>query len=943
MHFQFDPNQEYQLRAVEAVVDLFEGQPSDTGRSFELRGDEPPAMPNQLVLDERDILANLQQVQRHNNITPDDALRAIQADVAGEQVGFPNFSVEMETGTGKTYVYIRTMLELHRRYAMRKFIVVVPSVAVREGVLKTFRQTEEHFRSIFDNVVYRSYEYDSSSLSRVRQFAQSDAVEVMVMTIDSFNKSGNIIVRAMDQMQGQVPIDLIRAARPILILDEPQNYESETSKAALASLRPLFALRYSATHRVPYNVVYRLTPYQAYRQGLVKRIKVASVVAEGNEARPFVRLEAVNARGGSATAKLRVHRLSKNGTVAPATVTVKPGDSLEAKARRSDYAGFEVDTVDPVQGLVRFAPSDVELHMGEEIGTDKRAIFRAQIEETIETHLKTQERLRSQGVKVLSLFFIDRVDNYAGDEPMIRRLFDEVFDKLKAEYEPWRELPADEVQAAYFASKRRKGGEVELRDSSTGESQDDTAAYDLIMKDKEALLSFPDDGDDEETRRKKHVAFIFSHSALREGWDNPNVFQICTLNQSASEMRKRQEVGRGVRLARDQAGRQLSDERVNVLTVIANESYERYVATLQSEIAEEYQEEIEARYGKPIGDLTVAERAKIAQEYGEGILPPPPPPAKGPEARLRKERLLSPEFRELWDRIRHKTRYSVQVDTQRLLAEAVPAIDRATIEPPRVTVTEAVATVGEAGFEAAQTRAARTAATLTGRGPLPNLLELMVELMDRTVPRVRLTRATLLEVVRRTKQQRALVQNPHEFAGVAVAALKDRLLDQLVEGIKYEKDGAWWDMSRIEEEDLVELFSKHAEPAENALYDRIGCDSDVERDFVRDLEHREDVKFYMKLPGWFKIATPLGEHNPDWAVVMEDEAGEPRLYLVAETKGSLQERERRGVENMKIACAARHFGSHQLGTAGALDGVDYQVVKRASELGAGSPAHASEE
>ena len=953
MKFHFDANQGFQRQAVEAVADVLDGQPRlRPGPPLGPHGDEPPTVANRLTLGEEVIAENLRRVQERHGITPDDGLRHLRIETANpalcararalplDALRFPNLAVEMETGTGKTYVYIRTMLELHRRYGLRKFIVVVPSVAVREGVLKTLGQTGQHFHAIFDNAVYRYYRYDSSNLSRVRRFAQSGSVEMMVMTIDSFNKSRNVIVRAMDQMQGATPIRLIQATRPVLVLDEPQNFESEASKLALSSLHPILALRYSATHRVQYNIVYRLTPFEAYRRGLVKRIQVASVTRENRAGPPYIRVDAIAMQSATAVAKLRVHKLRRDGTSAEATVRVKPGDRLVDRTGRGDYAGFEVDTIDPREALIRFAPNDVELRLGEAVGTEREAVFRAQIEYTIEQHMRRQHHLARHGVKVLSLFFIDRVASYVGqaeETGMIRRLFDEAFDRIKRKYADWRHLDAGEVRAAYFASKRRRGGMIELQDSSSGENKNDQQAYDLIMRDKEMLLSFPEHGDDEETRKKKRVCFIFSHSALREGWDNPNVFQICTLNHSVSEMRKRQEIGRGVRLARNQQGRLVIDEHVNVLTVIANESYERYVASLQSEIAEEFRAELEARLaaaGRSVETLTEAERRKLIAAHGRGILPPPPTPADRPQARLRRERFLSDEFRQLWERIKHRTRYSVSIDTAQLLAAALPAINRATIKPATVEIAVGELGVQHGGFTTGVASRRRRIDAPAAAAPLPNLMEVTTDLMERTAPPVRLTRATLLAVLRQTTQRQAMVENPHEFARVAVQILKNELLEQLVAGISYEHDGTWWDMSRIEDEESFELFSKYAEPSVNgpALHDMIPCDSETERQFVRDLEGREDVLFYMKLPGWFRISTPLGDHHPDWAVVLRDGDQDSRLFLVVETRSPRDPRQRRRAEQLRLRCAARHFDCTPAPQAGASTAVEYTVVTSASQL-----------
>lgn len=953
MEFKFDANQEFQVQAVDTVCDLFDGQIHVQAQvSFDAGTFTLASIANRLDLDDATLLKNLQGVQRRNSIRPDESLGYIEEiiqTVSGERAAcFPNFSVEMETGTGKTYVYLRTILELNRRYGMRKFIVVVPSVAIREGVFKTLKVTAKHFRELFGNPVYRYYKYDSANLSQVRQFAQSDGVEIMVMTLDSFNKASNVIRQSTDRLQGEVPLFLVQAARPILILDEPQNMESEKAIAALATLDPLMALRYSATHRNPYNVVYRLTPAEAYRQRLVKKIEIDSVIRENAENQPYLRVETIQAQKRTITAKITVHKLMKSGQVKETAITVRPGDSLEVKTSRAEYASFTVDEINPGAGFVRFA-NNIELGIGGELGADRDVLFDVQIRHTIEEHMRKQMRLSEKGVKVLSLFFIDKVANYASEDGIIRKLFDKAFDDLKARYPGWSALSPSDVRAAYFAEKRRKGGDTEALDSVSGETKEDEAAYDLIMRDKEALLSFPDTDDDEETRRKKQVSFIFSHSALREGWDNPNIFQICTLNQTISAIKKRQEVGRGIRLAVDQSGRRLHDTAVNILTVIANESYRRYVETYQDEIAFEYRSEIEGRYGKSIGDLSDEERRKVEEEYGEGILPPQPRLAGERKAKLRKAQVLREEFKELWDRIKHKTRYAVRIDTEALLAEVFPEVDRADIAPPRVTITKASVVAGDDGiFEAMQMSQAKSAADLAGRWPLPNLIDLMADLMENTTPPIRLTRRTLLEVYRRAGNKKAATDNPHEWATVAVRIIKEKLADQLVRGIEYIRisdgqgadnlpDGEkWYAMRQVLDDTEVELFSKYIEPTseKRSVYDLVPCDSDVERQFVRDLDAREDVKLYLKLPYWFTVPTPVGEYRPDWAIVMDGqgEDDKPILYLVTETKGSPREAELRPNEWRRIQCGAAHFGSKQFRMKGALEGVDYKVVTEAREL-----------
>ena len=895
MEFKFESNQQFQLQAIDSIAKLFDGQHFVTGE-FNFDGEGLAAVPNCLEVDDGAILQNLQQVQADNGLSVDEKLEYIEADIPlfGEQtsIQFPNFSVEMETGTGKTYVYLRTILELYRRYGLRKFIVVVPSVAVREGVIKTLEITQSHLRQLYDNPPYQYHSYDSSKLSQVRQFSLSDGVEISVMTIDSFNKASNVIYQTTDWLQGEIPIHLIQATRPILILDEPQNMVSELRVKALAALNPLFTLRYSATHRIAYNLVYRLTPAEAYQQGIVKRIEVDGILQEDDVNQPFVRVNNIQSGKNSISARLSVHKLMRDNSVKEQTLTVKFGDDLAQKTNRPEYRGYIVDEIDLFSGLVRFT-NGIEVEKGESRGEDKEAIFETQIRRTIEAHFRKQERFKSSGIKVLSLFFIDRVDSYAQETGVIRRLFKECYNELKQEYAPWKDIDVGSVQTSYFAQRRTRSGEIIYEDSKTGESQKDVEAYDLIMRDKERLLSFDEP-----------VCFIFSHSALREGWDSPNVFQICTLNQTTSEIKKRQEIGRGVRLAVDQTGSRVYDEGVNVLTVVANESYKSYVEGYQAEIEEEY------------GDKDLA-----------------PPPANARErgtATLQKEYTLRPEFKELWEHIKHKTRYAVKIDTNLLINKVVERLDRTEIRPPRITVTKAQVQVDDDNvFSALQMSGAKTVVDLSGRYPLPNLIDAMMHQLENTTPAIRLTRQTLLEIFTRTQKQQAALDNPREFASVAVRIIKEKLTDQLIDGIKYEKIGEFYEMCQFETS--IETWNDYLIPAKRSIYDKVIFDSETERKFVEGLEKLNPVKLYVKLPAFFKIPTPIGTYNPDWAIVVDprdpddrESIGEQLLYLVRETKSSITSDDLRPDEVRKIRCSIRHFKD--------LLGVNYKVVTKADNL-----------
>jgi len=797
--------------------------------------------------------------------------------------GFPNFSIEMETGTGKTYVYIRTALELAREFGLSKFLVIVPSVAVREGVLQTLTATHDHLAGLYPDVAYRWEAYSSDNLTQVRNFALSDGVEFLVMTLDSFNKASNVMLQASDRLQGEMPVDLISQTRPILILDEPQNMESELSIRSLGRLAPLCALRYSATHRNPYNPIYRLTPFDAYRLGLVKRIEVAAAQRASADQLPYLRLDAIRAGPRSMQAKLTVRKRYKSGAIKDASVTVRPGDSLEQKTQRGEYAGYDVDEIDALRSLVRFS-SGAEIALNDSVGGDIEPLFREQIRYTIEEHFRKQERLRPAGLKVLSLFFIDRVDNYARPDGLIRRLFVEEFSKLRDEYPEWRDTDPDSVQAAYFA-QRRQQGDMRFIDSRNGETREDQAVYNLIMRRKERLLSFDEP-----------VAFIFSHSALREGWDNPNIFQICTLSSARSEMRKRQEIGRGVRLAVDQSGARVHDEQANVLTVIANESYEKYVAQLQKEIED---------------------------EYGPDGLPPPPGNAhQRRNATRRNEAFHSVDFQLLWAQIKHKTRYHVVIDSERLIQDAADDLKAATIAPPRIVVQKAAVRVGsEDRFEAVAMSAARPV-TIEESGRAPDVVGAIIDILGRDNPPLRLTRRTVAGIIRNAGRLQDVRRSPQEFATVTARILKRQLRQRLLDGIVYERIGETYGDEQWSESEPS--WEQYLVAASRSLYDRVPVDSATERRFVIEADARTDVRLFAKLPRWFTVPTPLGLYNPDWAIVMDGSDGGSRLFLVRETKSATDPLELRGKESLKTVAGEAHF-------AQALQ-VDYRVITSAKDL-----------
>ena len=976
MKIQFDPNQSFQLDAVAAVTDLFDGQPQGAPEyavinlgSMEglFAGQERGELGvgNRLLLAEDKLRENLRAIQLRNDIEVADQAAAPDAwelfdGPANQARTSPHFSVEMETGTGKTYVYLRTVFELSRRYGFQKFIIVVPSVAIREGVLKNIEITAEHFRALYNNLAFEHFVYDAKKVNRLRQFATSNTLQILVINIDAFRKNftgseeerkSNVIYKESDKLSGRQPIEFVQAARPIVIIDEPQSVDAtEKSQEAIRALNPLCTLRYSATHRNPYNLVYRLDPVRAFELKLVKQIVVASAVAEGAANDAFVRVEQIDYKKGI-KAKLRIHVQTPGGPKEKA-VTVKQGDDLFARSEeRAIYkAGFEVAEInaEPGSEYLRFS-SGRTLRVGDEIGGLREDVWRLQIKHTVKKHLEKELQVRGRGIKVLSLFFVDRVANYRAydaDGRPAKGKFAEAFEAALAELakdERYHELalfkePVGRLHDGYFAQDNRGV----LKDTR-GDTQADDAVYDLIMKKKEQLLSL-----DEPLR------FIFSHSALREGWDNPNVFQICTLNETRSAMKKRQEIGRGLRLPVDQTGVRVFDESVNKLYVMANESYEDFARALQTE----YEEDCGVTFGKvpftaliklirivdgveqPIGrEAAEAIRGALIEQKmldASGLIQPAFDPKRRdfklelPEAhrdiapavvdllaayqierhirrekdegvnRLKKAIALSPEFQALWDRIKPKTTYRVEFETDALVRRAVDAIARMEkIEAPKVRVAAGQVHVAKGGVTATAMSVAEERLAYGTRG-LPDILAYLQNETE-------LTRATLVRTLKESGRLADVFENPQRFLDQVASILKHELHRLLVDGIKYERlpgDGAGseWEMVLFKNEELVNYLS--ALKVDKSVYEYVAYDSEIEREFARKLDEREDIKLFVKLPSWFEIETPVGKYNPDWAILKHDGQA---LYLVRETKGTRDFLKLRTSEADKVRCGQRHF------------------------------------
>lgn len=973
MKLQFDANLHYQEQAVSAVVDLFRGQTpkqssftisnySDQGTMYTDNG-----IGNKLELVDEEILENLQAVQLRNGLPQTKALKK----------GAYDFDIEMETGTGKTYVYLRTIFELNKAYGFKKFIIVVPSIAIKEGVAKSLEITKEHFQTIYSNVVYDSYIYDGSKPEEVRSFAVNDNISIMVINIAAFRKSfddpekenkANIIHRAIDKLNGMRPISLIQETNPVVIVDEPQSVEGKgasASKKAMASLNALCTLRYSATHVEKHNLVYKLDAVDAFDLELVKQIEVASFESLDYHNKAYMRLLSVDNKKSPITAKIELDCEVK-GTIKRKSVTVRQGDDLSEKLSgyREVYNGYVVDDIYCEKGeeYVSFTTKPEILRIGESVGDiDDRAIKEQQIRKTIEEHLNKELALNHRGIKVLSLFFIDKVSNYRyydADGVRHNGIYAEMFEKNYRELiqrPKYRTLFLDidleslshEVHGGYFSGDKKGGNSDKEWKDTSGTTAVDESAYNLIMRDKETLLSFD-----------SKLRFIFSHSALREGWDNPNVFQICTLNETKSEVKKRQEIGRGLRLCVNQNGERQHGFAINTLTVMANESYEKFAATLQKE----YEEEEGIRFGileshsfanipihqsdgstaylgvekseqiyqafKACGYLNekdeVTDSLKIAlktntlqvpAELAEhkhaiasvckkaaGGLNIKPANDKRP-VHLNKERFLSEDFKELWDRIKYKTTYKVEFDSETLVERCCEKMQlELNVGSAKLMYTKAKVQVSEGGVDTTETQRL-SAMTTDGREQLPDII---TYLQNRTG----LTRRTIVKILTESKTLNLFKKNPQAYMDQVAKLIGSTMQLFIVDGIKYTKlgDTEFYAQELFDSEELTGYLERNMFESHRSVYDYVVYDSDVERGFAEQLENNESVKVYAKLPDWFKVPTPLGSYNPDWAVVIEDN-GLNKLYFVVETKGSIEGKNLRPKEQAKIRCGEKHFAA----------------------------------
>lgn len=977
MKLRFDSNLDFQIDAINAVVDLFEGLPPkqgefevSTGNQYSLKGFNELGLGNEVELAPDLLLENLHQVQERNNVPKSRFLRE-----EDDTYRFPNFSIEMETGTGKTYVYLRSIFELNRKYGFKKFIIVVPSVAIREGVLSSIDIMREHFQALFDNVPFDHFVYNSSDLSKVRQFAVSNEIQIMIINIQAFQKEAgdavNIIHQEQDKMSGRRPIEYVQATNPIVIIDEPQSVDNtDKAKNAIKTLCPLMCFRYSATHVNPYNILYRLDPIKAYDMKLVKQIEVSSIHADEGYDEAFIRLEnigyAKNSKTPHANATILVE---EKGAPKQKKIRLKHGTGISQHTNRAGYDGYLVTNICAEPGLeqVEFANGKT-IAPKQEIGGMGDEILRTQIKQAVEEHLKKEKKYKDKGIKVLSLFFIDKVANYRSYDddgnPQKGKLatwFEEAFAELsqKPLFEGLIPYPVEDLHDGYFSVDKKKGKVVALKDT-TGATKADDETYELIMRDKERLLS-----NDEPLR------FIFSHSALKEGWDNPNVFQICSLREMGTERERRQTLGRGLRLPVNQDGERIFDENINKLTVIASESFEQYAKGLQEDIENDigggfkfgrlekiafaqliddktdqpigqekseqiWQTMVEKGYLNKDGDITdqfVPEKKEFVLEVPEELEPLRGAITDEMKRYIFKNRVvnardrrkfkynkrveLNEDFKALWAKISKKTKYSVEFGTAELIKLAVDKLEKMQeIVPVRILIDKTEVDVTEAGIESGKVLDSRTEVAKVRRG-LPDVLAFLQRETE-------LTRGTLVEILKQSGRLKDFIVNPQMFMTETAKLINRALHELIIDGIKYEEiEGQHYEMRLFEEAEIEEYLSRLyvvQSKDDRTPYDYVAFDAAGEKEIAEKLDTNENVKFFCKLPRWFVVPTPLGNYNPDWAVVTERDQ---KLYLVRETKSTHDRDKRRSTENKKADCGKAHFTAL---------GVDFKVATDIREV-----------
>jgi len=997
-------HQKFQADAAKAVVDVFAGQPyltptymMDRGYGQQTLTDDTDftGWRNERIvpeLSDKLILEHLQKVQRTNQIKPSDKLE-----------GRYNLTIEMETGVGKTYTYIKTMYELNKYYGWSKFIVVVPSIAIREGVYKSFQVTQEHFAEEYGKKI-RFFIYNSAQLTEIDRFASDSSINVMIINVQAFNKSVDaneklengkradknaaIIFRKLDSFRSRRPIDIIAKTNPILIIDEPQSVEGPAAKKNLKLFCPLLTLRYSATHKSDsiYNMVYRLDAMEAYNKRLVKKIAVKGITESGSTATEgFVYLESINLSKADPTATIQFDFKGASG-IRKKTATVGIGYNLYDNSGNLDEykVGFVVKAIDGRDNSVEFL-NGIKIFAGDVIGkVSEDQLRRIQIRETILSHLERERQLFHKGIKVLSLFFIDEVAKYKQyDEAghpfngiyadMFEEEYNDILSSMQREigdedYIRYLDaISAHDTHAGYFSvDKKGKMTDSKLSDKKEGTS-DDIDAYDLIMKNKELLL--------DRDPKKSPVRFIFSHSALREGWDNPNVFQICTLKQSSSEVRKRQEVGRGLRLCVNQDGERMDANvlgndvhSINVLTVIASESYDSFAKGLQSELADAvagrpvsvtadlfkgkvivdargneqvvdgdtaqaiFEDLISNGYvkrgvltdkyyaDKANGAIQVAEEVADSRDsvinildsvYDSRAMQPENARDKNVELQVDPDKLAMPEFKSLWKRISPKSVYVVDFDTDELVNKAIASINR-NLHVPKIFFKVETGAMDEIKSKDSlldgSAFSKSKSSTYDSSKQIRANSSVKYDLIGKLVGETGLTRKAVVAIL--TGIEKSVFEqfkfNPEEFIIKAAALINDEKATAIIQHITYNVLDEHYDTDIFTEPTIKGKLGTNAMKAQRHLYDHIVYDSTNERDFATDLDTNTDVAVYVKLPDSFYIATPVGHYNPDWAIAFY-EGTVKHIYFVAETKGSMSSMQLRLIEESKIHCAREHF------------------------------------
>ncbi|MGC0305542.1 DEAD/DEAH box helicase family protein [Streptococcus sp. CL6.35] len=1018
MKLQFK-KQQFQLDAVSAIADLFQGQAKNAGVQYmadpgRLKSDEVDLVLDAyrnapIQLSQASIRENVHTMQTRYGLRPSDKLSIDM--IAGREAY--NFSIEMETGTGKTYTYIRTIMELNKRYGWLKFVIVVPSVAIREGVLKSLQIMSSHFQMEYGKQP-RYFVYDSSRLSDLDSFANSSDLQIMVINSQAFNKKEKDLIHSeRENFRWRRPIDVLAAMNPIMIIDEPQSVEGKQTKERLKDFKPLFTLRYSATHKEKHDMVYRLDAMDAYNQKLVKKIAVKAIEQTGTTGtQGYLYLqEIIPQKTGAPKAKIEFEVKTHSGVKRKLKVVEEPFDLYAESGNLSAYKGMTLSHFDARENKLQVGVTQ-ELYVGEVIGeVDESSIRRIQIRETIKSHIEKESKLYNRRIKVLSLFFIDEVAKY--------KQYDENNDAYNGEYAqifeeeyrnqvnqfiqtqeptPYRRyleanLEGNSVHAGYFSVDKVKKSDktifVDYKSASEKKNNlsNDTDAYDLIMKDKERLLSF-----------EEPVRFLFSHSALKEGWDNPNVFQICTLKQSSAETRKRQEIGRGMRLAVDQNGIRQDFEllgndvhEINKLTVIANESYDQFARNLQEEIKElladrpvkvdvtlftnkvlTNQEGQTIRITKEQADSIYFDLIRQGYIDREGQLTTEYFTAKenhqlqlsetlaGYEDKLveilesvyhagqyeienannaviqfsnevNQENIARKEFLNLWKQINRKTSYQVEFDDAELVKHSVDYInEKLVVSKPSFHITQASAAdmSKEEGLNFTVAENDRQQEYLTD-SQIMTKYDLLGEIADQTG----LTRKLVAEILSKiyVYQFDKFKQNPEEFILKISKLINEQKASQIIKHIQYNVLNEEYDMDLFyDNPETANRSDDHLLESKKGIYNFVKVDSNTEKTFKESLEQYEDVRVYVKLPGKFSIATPLGNYNPDWAIAFR-EGSVKHIYFVAETKGSMSSLQLKQAEQAKIACARAHFKA--LVQAGSInDQHIYDVVSSYEEL-----------